>query len=133
MPLRTLLYSFGLLWFLSGLLALQTALVSANDVSSAYQAAALLQERQNVQPADSSGRSQNSTLTAPVRAILTPALYFSNKALPFGGDGAFLLPVLFTLLAAFGALRFAHMQRNNLPQACHSAIRARAPPFSARA
>ena len=131
LSLRTLVYSFGLLWFLSGLLALQSALISANNQSDAsYQTAALLQDRQTFQPSDPAGRSQNSSLTAPVRAILTPALYFSSKALPFGGNGTFIITALFTVLAVFSALRFAFIQRNPALLPDNIAIRARAPPVS---
>lgn len=131
LSLRTVLYSFGLLWFLSGLLALQSALISNNDQSAtAYQAAALLQDRQGIQSSDPAGRTQNGTLSAPVRAILTPALNFSNKALPFGFDGTFIVPALFTLLAAFTALFVARLRSNPAAQACRYLLRARAPPVS---
>ncbi|MCF7646065.1 hypothetical protein KQ944_12905 [Bacillus subtilis] len=124
-----MLYSFGLLWFLSGLLALQSALIGANDPASlSYQTAAVLQERQTVQTTDPAGRSQNGTLSAPVRAILTPVLYFSNKALPFSGNGTFILPALFTLLATFTALFVARSRNNPAAQACRHIVRARAPP-----
>lgn len=131
LSLRTVLYSFGLLWFLSGLLALQSALINANDPASLnYQAAVVLQERQTVQTSDPSGRTQNGTLSAPVRAILTPALYFSSKALPFSGNGTFIIPALFTLLAAFTALFVARLRNNPAKQACRHIVRARAPPLS---
>ncbi len=124
-----MLYSFGLLWFLSGLLALQSALIGANDPASlSYQTAAVLQERQNVQTTDPAGRSQSGTLSAPVRAILTPVLYFSNKTLPFSGNGTFILPALFTLLATFTALFVARSRNNPAAQICRHIVRARAPP-----
>ena len=129
LSLRTFLYSFGLLWFLSGLLALQSALVLTNDPEHAtYQAAAVLQDRQSVQPGEPAGRTQNGTVTAPVRAILTPVLYFSSKALPFSGDGAFLVAAIFTFLAAFAPSCFARNLNNPALQAYKSALRARAPP-----
>ena len=129
LSLRTVLYSFGLLWFLSGLLALQSALITAGDQNTiSYQTAALVQDRQSVQTTDPSGRAPNSTLTAPVRAILTPALYFSSKALSFSADGTFIVPALFALLAAFISASVLRIQHNPQTDARRSAIRARAPP-----
>lgn len=131
LSLRTLFYSFGLLWFLSGLLALQSALITAGDQDHpAYQTAAVLQDRQNIQPSEPAGRTQSGTLTAPVRAILTPVLYFSSKALPFNGDGTFIVAALFTLLAVFAPSRFARILHNSALPAYKSALRARAPPVS---
>lgn len=131
LSLRTFLYSFGLLWFLSGLLALQSALISTNDPDhAAYQTAAVLQDRQTVQSGEPAGRTQNGNITAPVRAILTPVLYFSSKALPFGGDGTFIVATLFTLLAAFAPSCFARILHNPALAAYKSATRARAPPVS---
>lgn len=129
LSLRTVLYSFGLLWFLTGLLALQSALIGATDPGSlSYQTAAVLQERQNIQTSDPAGRTQNGTLSAPVRAILTPVLYFGNKALPFSSNGTFIIPALFTLLAAFTALFVARSRNNPATQTCRHILRARAPP-----
>ncbi|WP_439272129.1 hypothetical protein [Pseudochrobactrum sp. HB0163] len=130
--MRTVLYSLFLLWFLSGLVTLQTPLVSDGYSDAANQAAALPQEQANIQPEDSQSGTQNNNLTAPVRAILTPALYFSSKALPFNGNSNFLVPVLFTLLAAFCARHFAHSQNNTMRQRLFFAARSRAPPAGAQ-
>ncbi|WP_421089363.1 hypothetical protein [Pseudochrobactrum sp. MP213Fo] len=129
MSLHTLCYSFAMLWFLSGLLALQSALIIANQhTTTAYQTAAVLQERQTVQSGEPAGRTQNGTLTAPIRAILTPALYFSNKTLPFSGNGTFLVATIFALLALFAPAAFGLILRGNTEGVIKTALRARAPP-----
>lgn len=122
------------MWFLSGLLALQSALISVNEQNhSTYQTAALLQERPNIQPSEPAGRPQSGTLNAATRAILTPVLYFSSKVLPFGSDGAFIAAAFLTLLAVFTVASFRLAPRSDALQAFKTAIRARAPPFSSLA
>lgn len=129
LSLRKLYYSFGLLCLFSGLLALQSAVVNVYQQDIApYNTTIVLQERVSVQPPESSGRTQNSTLSAPVRAILTPALNFINKALPFGSDGALILTAIFTLLALFSPAGFVLNRYRYALKAFKTAIRARAPP-----
>lgn len=124
-------YVLGAVWFVSGLLALQSALISVTDQSSsAYQSVTPFQDRQTLQSGDPAGRGQSNTLSAPVRAILTPALYFSSKALPFSGDGTCIVSALVWVFAAFSALRFALTFCSPLLPAHITALRARAPPAS---
>lgn len=129
MSLQGVGYVFGLLWFISGLLVLQTTLIARDDLQSPpAPSAAVLQDRHITQPAEPNGRPQNSNLSAPVRAILTPAYYTANKALPFGSDGVFFIASGSISLALFILAVLQVLKRNLTFQRHNLKLRARAPP-----